>query len=279
MFRERIKRVYDNLSAGYRTVADFLLDYPFEAAFMTASGLAERLGVDTATVVRFAQRLEYEGYPELLDDVRAVVRADIRRTRTPAEAAPGDAGAFRRSLEAEHHNLDQLLSGLDDETIEKVLAAIGDARHILIVGQWAMEALGEFLALWLKALGKSAQAISADALSAGYAFRDLTGQDTVVAFALTGLGVELINTLRVAKTSGARVVVFATARSQAAARLADVQVICPGECIQPGLTSFASMAAAMAALLQVLVARDPDHLARDAAFRQVYDQLLAGYRE
>lgn len=279
MFRERIKEIYDDLSAGYRVVADFLLDHPFDAAFMTASNIAKRLDVDTATVVRFAQRLGYEGYPELLEDVRTIVRAEILRGLAPAEAAQGDVGIFRRSIEAEHRNLDQLSSGLADETIEKLIATIADARNVIVIGQWAMEPLGEFFALWLKALGMSAQSVSADALSAGYAFRDLTAQDTVVTFALTGLGAEMVNTLRAAKTTGARVVVFATNRSQAAARIADVEIICPGDNIQP-MTSFASTMTAMASLLHTLIARDPKNYAqRMGAFEKMYNNLVNGYRE
>jgi len=278
MFRERIKASYDNLSAGYRTVANFLLDHPFDAAFMTASSIAKRLDVDTATVVRFAQRLDYEGYPDLLEDVRVIVRAEIQRGLTPAEEAPGDAGTFRRSVEAEHQNLDNLLSGLSDEMIDKLMVSITKARHIIVVGQWAMESLAEFFALWMKAFGKPAQAISADVLGAGYAFRDLGSKDTVVAFTLDGMSVEMTNTLQVAKKTGARIVVFSANRSQAAARLADVEIVCPGENIQP-LTSFASTATAMAALLHTLIARDPKAFAKStASFDKVYQQLAEGYK-
>ncbi len=278
MFRERIKETYDDLSAGYRTVADFLLDHPFDAAFMTASNIAKRLDVDTATVVRFAQRLGYEGYPELLEDVRIIVRAEIQRGMTSAETATGDAGTFRRSIEAEHRNLDQLLSGLADETIDQLLASIGQARHILVVGQWAMEPLGQFLALWLKAMGKPVQAVSADILSAGYALRDLTAQDVVIALSFTSLGAEMINTLRVAKASGAQIIVFATNRSQAAARVANLEVICPGENVQP-LGSFAGIATAMAALLNTMAARNPQGYADGtAAFEKIYAALLGGYQ-
>jgi DNA-binding MurR/RpiR family transcriptional regulator len=279
MFRERIKDSYDNLSSGYRTVADFLLDEPFEAAFMTASNIAKRLDVDTATVVRFAQRLGYEGYPELLEDVRTIVKAEIQRGLTPAKEAPGDVGFFKRSVEIEHRNLDDLFSALPDETIEQALAAITDARHVLIVGQWAMAPLGEFFAMWLKALGKNAEAVGADVLSAGYAFRNLGAEDTVLTFALTGLGTEMVNTLKVAKSTGARIVVFATQRSQAAARLANVEVVCPGASVGP-IPSFASILVAMSALLQTMAARDAKQYNKQAAaFDGMYNKLMDGYKE
>jgi DNA-binding MurR/RpiR family transcriptional regulator len=278
MYRERIKEAYDKLSPGYQTVADFVLDYPLDAAMMTAVKVGQRLDVDTATVVRLAQRLGYKGYPELQKDIRTVVRDEVRRRMTPATEVPGDAGIFRRNLEAEHRNLDNLVSGLSDETIDKLVGAIVEARTILIVGQWAMLPLGEFFALWLRVLGKRAQIASTDALSAGYAFSDMTDQDVVITFALTGLGAEMANTLQVAKSAGARIVVFASNRSQVIAHLTDVAVVCPSDSAQP-MVSFAAAAAAMAGLLQTLIAREPKAYAKGmTAFEESYKALVDGYR-
>lgn len=278
MFREKIKKNYENMSGGYRAIADLFLNDPFEVSFMTASALAKRLNIDTATVVRFAQRLGYDGYPALREEVRAIVRAQVQHAAPPTEEAPGVAAAFRRQLEAERRNLDKLVAELDDASIEKTIAAIGAARRIVLIGQWAMEPLAEFLAWWLQALGKPAQATSADALSASHALLELNAQDVVLALALGRASTEMLATLRAAQASGARLIVFATARSQAAARLADIEIICPA----PGdqlLASFGSMALAMAAIFNTLVAVDPQTAEqRAAALNMLYNRLLEGYR-
>ncbi len=78
-FKEIIRSNYGRLSPSYRRVADFLLDNYHEVAFMTATQLAHRVGVDTTTVVHFAQRLGYDGYPELLEEIRHTVRAEMQR--------------------------------------------------------------------------------------------------------------------------------------------------------------------------------------------------------
>src|SRR3990172_2838399 len=89
MFREKVSKTYSTLSPSYRRIADFLLDHHNEAAFMTATQLARRVEVNTATVVRFAQRLGYDGYPELLQDVRSIVRS--RLATSPVGLPPADA--------------------------------------------------------------------------------------------------------------------------------------------------------------------------------------------
>ena len=65
MYREKIREYYEHLSRSYRKVADYIMSNYYEVSFMTAAQLAYSVGVDTTTVVRFSQRLGYNGYPEL----------------------------------------------------------------------------------------------------------------------------------------------------------------------------------------------------------------------
>ena len=77
MYRDRIRTIYEHLSPGYRRIADFLLTHYQDAAFMTAAEVARQATVDTALVVRFAQRLGYPGYPELIGDIQEDVKRDL----------------------------------------------------------------------------------------------------------------------------------------------------------------------------------------------------------
>ena len=79
MFREQIREHYDHLSRSYRRVADFILSDYRTAAFMTAAALADAVDVDTTTVVRFAQRLGYPGYPELIEDIQEQVKLELNQ--------------------------------------------------------------------------------------------------------------------------------------------------------------------------------------------------------
>ena len=74
MYREKIREYYDHLSRSYRKVADYIMSNYYEVSFMNAAQLAYAVGVDTTTVVRFSQRLGYNGYPELLNDIREQVK-------------------------------------------------------------------------------------------------------------------------------------------------------------------------------------------------------------
>jgi DNA-binding MurR/RpiR family transcriptional regulator len=78
VFREKIAQQYDRLGRNQKRIADFLTHDYREAAFMNGSALSERLDVDPATVTRFAQRLGYSGYPELLGEIQELVKQEIK---------------------------------------------------------------------------------------------------------------------------------------------------------------------------------------------------------
>src|SRR5512139_4065685 len=110
MFREQIRKHYDHLSRSYRRVADFILSDYRTAVFMTAAGLAQAVDVDTTTVVRFAQRLGYPGFPELIEDIQDQVKSELDQTYiAPVEDATLQA-------QVQHHVAE------DRSNLEKALA-------------------------------------------------------------------------------------------------------------------------------------------------------------
>src|ERR1044072_8727809 len=56
---------FDDFSRSQKEVARYIVDHLDEAAFQTAEELARRASTSCSTVVRFAQALGFEGYPEL----------------------------------------------------------------------------------------------------------------------------------------------------------------------------------------------------------------------
>jgi len=59
------------------------VNYYRDAAFMTAAEVGRASKVDTTLVVRFAQRLGYPGYPELIEEVQERVNRTCVRLTNP----------------------------------------------------------------------------------------------------------------------------------------------------------------------------------------------------
>ena len=62
---ETIENAIDDLSKGHRLIAKYIIGNFDKAAYMTASALGAEVGVSESTVVRFANELGFDGYPQL----------------------------------------------------------------------------------------------------------------------------------------------------------------------------------------------------------------------
>jgi len=80
-FSELLQQHQGQLTAADQRVVRELLANPTEAAFLSATGLAERGNVHPATVVRLAQKLGFSGYPGL----KAELQSEVIDTSHPAE--------------------------------------------------------------------------------------------------------------------------------------------------------------------------------------------------
>lgn len=70
----RLAAMSAHFSKSQRALANYIVDHCDKAAFLTANKLGEAVGVSESTVVRFAVRLGYEGYPELQRAVQELIR-------------------------------------------------------------------------------------------------------------------------------------------------------------------------------------------------------------
>src|ERR1044072_3076940 len=70
---------FDEFSRSQKDVAQYVVDHLDEVAFHTAEELARRASTSSATVVRCAQALGFEAFPELQEAARDEYRHPHRR--------------------------------------------------------------------------------------------------------------------------------------------------------------------------------------------------------
>src|ERR671921_466455 len=79
---------FDEFSRSQKDVAQYVVDHLDEVAFHTAEELARRANTSSSTVVRFAQALGFEGFPELQEAAREEYRNSLRRNEGLGSAEP-----------------------------------------------------------------------------------------------------------------------------------------------------------------------------------------------
>ncbi len=63
--RDALLRREPNLSDGVFEIAEHLVEHPYEVAFGNVRAIASRFGVSTATIVRLAQSLGFDGFRDM----------------------------------------------------------------------------------------------------------------------------------------------------------------------------------------------------------------------
>ncbi len=123
-----------------------LLANPTESAFLSAAEISRRSGVHQASAVRLAQKLGYEGYPEL----RAALQEDLVKASEPAERV-------RKRLEQMEEDILGALVGsevaallelpqhVSQEQLEAAAKLLSGAKRVFLFGRGHATALVELM--------------------------------------------------------------------------------------------------------------------------------------
>ena len=274
MFRDRIRAKYNELSPSFRRLADYILQQQLDVALMTATELAQQMGVDAATVVRFSQALGYNGFREMIREIRGIVKKELTSTYSASLNTPDDIELIRNLLENEKHNLALAQSQLTEQ-VNTILPALADANQIWVVGQGAGTHLAALCASALRELELAATSIAPNPLEAARNLKGVGVEDVVIGFSLTGMDLGVANAITFARGRGAKTVAFSDSPVTAAAIAAEASVICPSP-TQTQTPSFTGLAALIVVLIAAFSVRYPDRAAKARAdLQDSYRRLLA----
>jgi DNA-binding MurR/RpiR family transcriptional regulator len=130
---QAIQRLYPELKGRQRQVAQFAMENLHEMAFLPASAVAKRAGVHAATVVRFAQRLGFDGHPAMQQYLRHHLPqypAFLELMDGADTASPILGQCFAQG----RRNLEQAARTVDPTAFESTVAALTRCRRVLVVG-------------------------------------------------------------------------------------------------------------------------------------------------
>ncbi len=227
MYRDSIRAIYEHLSPGYRRIADFLVDHYQDAAFMTAAEVARSASVDTALVVRFAQRLGYPGYPELITEIQEDVKRDLRAVYEPPAGDDSPGQVIRRNLMQDRNNLEYVQLHLDLELLDRIVEILTKANRIFVGGEGTTRFLGEAMADRLLALGFATYILPCElAAQAGLSARIRRG-DALVGFGITSMTPGVAIVMKLAREAGAETIGIVGSLANPVAAVAEHVLLVP----------------------------------------------------
>jgi DNA-binding MurR/RpiR family transcriptional regulator len=246
-----IQSKYAKLSKGQKLIAEFILKQYDKAAFMTASKLGASVGVSESTVVRFANELGYEGYPELqksLQDIVKVKLTTVQRLEMTNNLVNTE-NTLKGVLKADMENIRATLEKINEQTFEQIIDAIFKARNIYIIGLRSSNTLANFLAFYLNLFLDNVRSIHQGYSDIFEQMIKLNEEDLVIGIGFPRYSQKTIEALDFAKSRGAKVSVITDSLLSPLAARADYSLIA-----QSNMASFVdSLVAPLSVINAVIV--------------------------
>ena len=224
-FWDLLHQRQDDLTKSGRLVAEYLTHHADEAQYLSISSLAKECNVAEATVFRFCRALGFEGYHEM-----RIALAQANATGALLNQQELRPDASTASLCEHAHALfltaiNGTRNALSTEAVEKAVALMREANQVFCFGQGgsmllANDICARFASLTTKF--RTAGDSHFQLLTAS-----LMGPEDVVLFvSYSGATRDMMETLRTAKSAGAKVILLTHYEDSPGAALADVVLLC-----------------------------------------------------
>ncbi len=167
---ERIKEKGDELSPKQVQLANYLINNYKAAAFQTIAQMAKESNVSEATVVRLATFLNYSGFPEMLEDLQAVVQHELQAFETIRHTYKGDQLKRLNILETvvnnDQRNINRLFESVTIEDIGRTVDTICNSDRIFVIGSYSSGYLAQYFGYNLSKVKKNVATLSRDSTDA-----------------------------------------------------------------------------------------------------------------
>jgi len=222
----------DDLRNSEKKVALAVLASPNTVIYQSISELAENAGVSEPTVLRFCRALGFRGYHDLKIQLAQDLVPEVKNIHEDVARGDDAATLIRKVLNANTIAITSTVDTLDPVMVDRAIQTLARARHIDFFGLGgsgavAMDAHHKFFRLGIPCGWQSDSHMQA--MSAAL----MTPRNVVVAISHSGSTKDIVESLEIAKASGAATIAIISHRKSPVASLADIAL-----CVQAKETGF-----------------------------------------
>ncbi|MFC5800054.1 MurR/RpiR family transcriptional regulator [Streptomyces formicae] len=257
---EKVRSLFGGhrLSPGQRRIAQYITDHLTEAAFLSITDLADRVGVSQPSVTRFASSLGFSGYPALREALQPIALSAL--------AGAPDAGAELRrnelqaAVDAEIGNLESLRRVFaDTDQVLDVGRELARSVPLTVLGLRISASLAEYFAYGARRIHPDVRLVSRGGSVAYDALLQSreAGGSWVLAFAMPRHAKETLAAVRAARSTGLRVALITDRTLGPLVDEADL-TLSAGTGSRLVFDSYAAPGVLSAAILQAMADADPE---------------------
>ncbi len=272
---ERIKSIYSSLSKGQKKIATAVINNYDQVAYLTAARLGELCQVSESTVVRFADRLGFEGYSQFQLAVQELVRIKL----TPNQRIEitkkriGEGDVIDTVMESDIGKIKHTMEGLDRKAFSEAVDAILEAKHIYITGARSSEPIARLLSYNLSLIFDNVKLVvptsSAEVFEQMYS---VCADDVVIAFSFPRYSSKMVNGIKFARQKDARVIVFTDSDVSPIAEFANCLLIAQSDMASFMDSLVAPLSIINAIAIEITARREKEITDRFDALEKLWDE-------
>lgn len=247
----RIKNNYKKFSEGQKLIAEYLLNHSDKATFLTAANLGKIVGVSESTVVRFANFLDYEGYPALQKNLQYRIRNKLNtvsRLKKSIKTASNGESILYEVFHNDTNNIQKTMNNISQESFNKLVEEMLNANSIYIVGLRTATSLAYFMGYTLHLILKNVTTITFGASDLFERLININEKDLLIGITFPRYTLQTVGIMEYAKKKGAKTAAITDSVISPLAQLADVSVFA-----ESNLNSFIDSFTAPLSLINALV--------------------------
>ncbi|MFI9310864.1 MurR/RpiR family transcriptional regulator [Streptomyces triculaminicus] len=246
-------------SPAQRRIAQYITDHLTEAAFLSITDLAERVGVSQPSVTRFATSLGFSGYPALREALQPIALSAV--AGSPESVAQEDRrNELQAAVDAEIANLESLRRVFaDPDQVLGIGRELARSVPLTVLGLRISVSLAEYFAYAASRIHPDVRLVSRGGSVAYDALLQSreAGGTWVLAFAMPRHSKETLAAMRAARSTGLRVALITDVTHGPLVEEADV-AFTAGTGSRLVFDSYAAPGVISAAILQAMADADPE---------------------
>jgi len=156
-----MKELLNSKSARLTSTQKKVLKYIFnnlgDSIFLTASAIGRKTGVSEATIIRLAQTLGFNGYPDFQKSLREHFQerlTTVHRLEKTLEH-PEASGSLIEALKMDMKNISSMAESISEKAFDTSVTQLWKAKKIFIIGLRSAFSLAVYLKFGLRFLGKN----------------------------------------------------------------------------------------------------------------------------
>ncbi|MCR5758246.1 MAG: MurR/RpiR family transcriptional regulator [Selenomonas sp.] len=219
-----LSSAYENLTKSEKNIADYISEHKEMIMRETVAEIAKHTGSSEITISRFCKKVGFSGLQELKIALAAELSSAIETPYQEINVKDNEEVVGRKIFRNITDGLQDTLKILDFSLISAAVDLLGKARRVAIYGFGNSATVCKDLETRFLRFGMAVQSFSDVHMQVTSAAL-LSREDVVIAVSHTGANKDILESLKIARKNGAKIIGITSYAQSELAHIADIALV------------------------------------------------------